>query len=233
MNYLAKWDEHNWIRDKSGELRKRSCEARDPGMRSGLVFISALASEHGCFCLQSEYFKTPHSASFADQNQKWKVTRYIRSAASINLKSLMAGLARRALPSLTAELQEPASTSGIWMIPGALGFGGPPSGAKEIWTESPTQQKAPYCAAMKSSPLHFPPIIPQLPSCQMIRKNTCAKMFTRWPGSKPTTDLQIRNMESIAFQKSLGISCCLYGLFLQFLLPLCPSSILGSGWFWI
>lgn len=151
MNYLAKWKEHNWIQDKSDELRKRRCEARDPGIRSCLVFISALSSEQGCFCLESEYFKIPHSASFADQNQKWKVTRYIRSASPIILKSLNGWLGSESA-ALPNGWTTGASTSGIWMIPGALGFGGPPSGTKEIWTECPTQQKAPYCAAMKSSP---------------------------------------------------------------------------------
>lgn len=47
------------------------------------------------------------------RNERWP-DRYIRSASSINLKSLMAGLARRALPSLTAELQEPAHLESEW-----------------------------------------------------------------------------------------------------------------------
>lgn len=47
------------------------------------------------------------------RNERWP-DRYIRSASSINLKSLMADLARRALPSLTAELQEPAHLESEW-----------------------------------------------------------------------------------------------------------------------
>lgn len=80
--------------------------------------------------------------------------------------------------------------------------GGQPSGAKEIQTECPTQQKEPHCAAVKSSGPFFPLITYKLLNQRVSKRNLRAWGLHNRLRSKTTTAWQIKNRDVMGKQIS-------------------------------